>query len=375
MRSIRPLVAVLAMSMILTACGDDAPSTDDTATEAPTSTQTPQPTDSPTQDDTATADSVTLITHDSFNISEDVLAAFEDESGIEVEVLPSGDAGSMLNQVILTADDPQGDVVFGVDNTFLSRALEADIFAPYESPNLAGVPDRYILDDEHRVTPIDFGDVCLNYDKSAFEGSGVPVPERLQDLTTQAYRGQLVVENPATSSPGLAFLLATIETFGQDGWVGFWEDLRANDVLVTDGWEEAYYGAFSGGSGEGDRPLVVSYASSPPAEVIFADPQPDEAPTGVIADSCFRQIEFAGVLAASEKQAAAQQLIDFMLTKQFQEDVPLNMFVFPVLEEAQLPEAFVEHTVVPDDPITMDPQRIGEHREEWIDTWTATVLG
>ncbi len=318
--------------------------------------------------------SLTLITHDSFDLSEGVLASFTEETGIEVELLAGGDAGSMLNQAILTKDSPRGDVLFGVDNTFLSRALDEELFRPYESPGLDRVRPELRVDPEFRVTPVDFGDVCLNYDVAAFADADAPVPTTLADLTDPAYRGQLVVENPATSSPGLAFLLATIEEFGEDGFEAFWRDLRANDVLVSDGWEDAYYGQFSGGAGEGDRPLVVSYASSPPAEVIFADPRPDEAPTGVIPASCFRQIEFAGILATTEHPTEAEQLIDFLLSDTFQEDVPLTMFVFPAVADVALPEEFVTYTTVPDDPYTMDPTRIGEQRETWIEAWTDAVL-
>lgn len=318
---------------------------------------------------------VQLVTHDSFNVSEDVLASFTEETGIEVEILQGGDAGQVVNQAVLSAGNPQGDVLFGVDNTLLSRALDADVFEPHEAEGLDAVDPSLVLDDQHRVTPIDRGDVCLNYDVAAFEESGTPVPETLADLTDEAYAGQLVVENPATSSPGLAFLLATVETFGDD-WTDFWEALVANDVAVASGWEAAYYGEFSGAAGsEGDRPLVVSYASSPPAEVIFAEEELDEAPTGVIEASCFQQIEFAGVLAGTDAPDEARALVDFMLSPTFQADIPLQMFVFPARTDVDLPPEFLEYTVVPEDPVTMDPARIDANREEWIDQWTSIVLG
>jgi thiamine transport system substrate-binding protein len=302
-----------------------------------------------------------------------VLAAFTEETGVPVQVLQAGDAGAMVNQAILTKDNPVADVLFGVDNTFLSRALDAKIFIAYESPRLEVVDTRLLLDPEHRVTPIDFGDVCLNYDKDAF-GQDVPVPETLLDLTDPLYRGMLVVEDPASSSPGLAFLLATIAAFPEDtaySWKDYWSDLRDNEVLVDSGWEAAYYGSFSGGAlSTGDRPLVVSYASSPPVEVIFADPPTDLAPTGVITDGCFRQIEFAGILAGTKAESVARDLIDFMLSTPFQDEIPLNMFVFPASNQATLPAEFIEHTVVPDAPRSIDPILLGERRNEWIQTWT-----
>jgi thiamine transport system substrate-binding protein len=316
---------------------------------------------------------VRLLTHDSFDAETEVLEAFTERTGITIEVIPTGDAGTTVNQAILTRDAPQGDVLFGVDNTFLSRALDAELFVPYRSPRLDAVDPSLVLDPDHRVTPIDLGDVCLNYDIGWFADAGLAPPDDLADLTNEEYRGLLAVQNPATSSPGLAFLLATVERFGEDDYLDFWADLRANDVVVTDGWSEAYYQEFTWAGG-GDRPLVVSYASSPPAEVFFADPPIDEAPTGVIEASCFRQIEFAGILVGTEQEEAAGQVIDFLLSPEFQSQVPLTMFVFPVVDDAELPEVFATHAVIPDAPLEIDPQRIGVGRDDWIDAWTRTVL-
>jgi len=325
-------------------------------------------------------ETVVVVTHDSFAISEDVLLQFEDETGITVEILRSGDAGQMVNQSILSKNNPLGDVLYGVDNTFLSRALDADIFVPYESPALEFVAEDLQLDDQYRVTPIDFGDVCLNYDVAYFADNGLDLPESLADLAESDYADLLVVENPATSSPGLAFMLATIAEFGTEGdytFLEYWDELRENGVLVVDGWSEAYYGEFSApGRDTGTRPLVVSYASSPPVEVYFSDPAPEEAVTGaIVADNmCFRQIEFVGVLDGANNIDGAQQFVDFMLSKTFQEDIPLNMFVFPVLEDAELPEVFVEFVAIPENPAIVDYELIDENREEWIQSWTEVML-
>lgn len=327
----------------------------------------------------AQEETLTVVTYDSFAISDEVLAAFEEQTGITVEIVRLSDAGAMVNQAVLTRDQPLGDVLYGIDNTFLSRGLENDLFEPYESPLLEQVPDAFKLDEEFRVTPVAYGDVCLNYDRAYFAANELAVPETLQDLTLPEYAGLLVVPSPATSSPGLAFLLATIAVFGEEGdytYLDFWADLRANDVLVVDGWTQAYYGAFSAASEDGDRPLVLSYASSPPAEVIFAEEPLDEAPTAaVVADeTCFRQIEFIGVLSGAQNPEAAQQFIDFALDTQFQEDLPLQMFVYPVNENAELPEAFIEYSAVAEVPLTVDYALIEENREDWIRSWTRTVL-
>ncbi|NPV67194.1 MAG: thiamine ABC transporter substrate-binding protein [Anaerolineae bacterium] len=327
---------------------------------------------------------LTLITHDSFSVSEEVLSSFEQEAGIRVRILRAGDTGTMINQAILSRNNPLADVLYGLDNTFLTRALDADLFVPYESPLLKDVAEEFILDSQHRVTPIDYGDVCLNYDKAYFAEHDLLLPASFEDLTKPEYRGLLVVENPATSSPGLAFLLATIGYFGTGNeeeeiqpytYLDFWADLVANDVLVVDSWSDAYYGEFSA-TGDGTRPLVVSYASSPPAEVYFAEEELEDAPTGSITASgmCFRQIEFAGILAGTQRIEAAQRFIDFLLSRPFQEDMPLQMFVFPVNREAELPEVFARYAAIPEEPAYLDSETIAAYREEWIEAWTSVVL-
>jgi len=319
------------------------------------------------------SETVTLVTHDSFALSQSLLDRFTERTGIAVKILAVGDAGQLVNQAVLTADNPLGDVLFGVDNTFLTRALDAGIFERYRSPALAGVPPALRVGAGGRVTPIDYGDVCINYDADWFAKRKLAVPETLADLTKPKYRDLLVVEDPSTSSPGLAFLLATVAEFG-DEWAGYWERLRANGVTVVDGWEQAYSDEFTGGGGSGDKPLVVSYASSPAAAVVFADPPIDESPIGTMTGSCFRQVEYAGVLAGTEHRAAARTLVDFLLSDAVQSDVPLQMFVYPAVAGTALPKVFTENADAVDDPYAMTPARIGAHRDDWIREWTGTVL-
>jgi len=228
------------------------------------------------------------------------------------------------------------------------------------------------------MLPVDYGDVCLNFDKAWFKEHSMEPPSSLQDLTQPQYKGLTVVENPATSSPGLAFLLATVGSFGEGGdydYLDYWQELRANDVLVAGGWEDAYWGSFTYAS-EGDRPIVVSYASSPPVEVYFAEEPFETAPTGVVASdgSCFRQIEFVAILKGTENRDLAEGWIDFMLGTTFQEDIPLKMFVFPANSKAALPEVFARFAEVPEHPVSIDPDAIEANRETWIEAWTRTVL-
>ncbi len=326
-------------------------------------------------DESVTPTEVVLVTHDSFAIPKQVKTAFERESGLKLRILQGGDAGEAVNRALLTKGNPQGDVLFGIDNNLLSRALDEGLFESYEAKGLDQVADRYRLDSSHRVTPIDHGDVCLNIDKQWFASRGLPPPNTLADLTDPRYRKLLVVENPATSTPGLAFLLATVARFGETGWQAYWGRLRANGVLVVDGWEEAYTARFSGAGGsKGTRPIVVSYATSPAAEVIFAKKPPATAPTAVVTNSCFRQIELAGVLAGARNVKGAQALIDFMLSERFQAAVPDSMFVLPVREGTPLPDAFRRYAVSPARPLELPAAAIGRNRDRWIDEWTRTVL-
>lgn len=321
-----------------------------------------------------------LMSHDSFAVSEAVIRQFEAKYNARIEFLKAGDAGEALNKACLSKANPLADVFFGVDNTFLSRAIDCDIFEPYESPLLAAVPDDLQLDPQSRLLPMDFGYVNLNYDRAWFEQQGLALPQTLAELTQPAYRGLLVVPNPATSSPGLAFLLATVAVFGETGdytYLDFWRDLRANDLLVTDGWSEAYFSHFTVGSaGQGDRPLVVSYSTSPAADVFYSEGAKTQPDSGNISPpgETFRQIEFAGVLRGAKQPTLARQFIDFMLELPFQEDIPLQMFVYPANSAATVPELFSQFAPTPSEPAALDPAAIEANRERWIEAWTEAVL-
>ena len=312
-----------------------------------------------------------VMGHDSTVVPDEVLAEFEERYGATVSILLAGDAGSALNRAILAKGNPLADVLYGVDNAFLSRALDEGVFERYEPPAVANIAPELRLDASGHATPIDFGDVCVNYDITWFEEAGLEPPQTLEDLAAPAYVDLLVVENPASSSPGLAFLLATIGRFGDPGYLDYWRELQQNGVRVAPDWETAYFAEFSGGTSAGDRPLVVSYGSSPPFEVIYAE-TPIEAPTtGVMVgdESCFRQIEFAGILAGTPRRELAERWIDFMLETSFQASLPLNMFVFPVIADTPLAPEFERFLSIPDHPAYVEPAAIAEHRERWIRQW------
>ena len=386
----RFLIAMLLLGMLLAACGSQptggAPTSVPLPTSVPDATAALPPTAAPASAEAPTAlapapageqPTLTLMTHDSFNVSEEVLKEFEQQENVKIQMLKSGDAGSALNKAISSKSSPLADVFFGVDNTFLSRALKADIFDAYAAPALASIPDRFKLDSDNTLLPIDYGYVNINYDKDFLAKNQLTPPTKLEDLTKPEWKGKLVVENPASSSPGLAFMLATIAQFGTSGsytWLNYWQDLRKNDVLVSDSWNDAYYTHFSGSSGKGPRPLVVSYATSPAAELVFSETKPAEPPTGNLLAGSFLQVEFAGILKGTQQRALAERLIDFMLSKRFQEDVPLQMFVYPVQPEAAQPDVFKQFAQVPEQPLGLPPEQIDQHREQWLDAWTKVVL-
>jgi thiamine transport system substrate-binding protein len=320
-----------------------------------------------------------VLTHDSFSIRKAIIEDFEKANNIRLRFITGGDAGETLNKAILSKDNPIADVIFGIDNTFAGRALDTGILDPYASPLLDRIPADLRIDSTNRLLPVDFGYVCIIYDIAFFRDKNLDLPQKMEDLITPEYRGLLVVENPATSSPGLAFLLATVSRFGVDGdatWEDYWKALRRNDVLVVNGWSDAYYEEFSAG-GKGRRPIMVSYATDPAADIFFAsDPKPETPRVGTISPEgeSFRQIEFVGILRGAKSVEMARKWVDYMLSVKLQEDIPLQMFVYPANKDAALPDLFQKFAPVPPSPAVLDPVLIGRMRDSWINRWTEIVL-
>ncbi len=335
---------LLAALVVLAACGGSPGGTADPTVPAGDATTVPAD---------ATPGEVTLLAYDSFTPAEGIFDAFEKETGAKVKVVTGGDSGSLISKAILTAGNPEGDVLWGVDNTTLPRAEDARLLDSYE--------------------PVDEGDVCVNYDKQWYASRGITPPASLDDLVKPVYRGQLVVQDPVNSSPGLAFLMAGVAKYG-DGWQQWWAQLKENKVRIAADWTAAYTVDFSGSSGKGKYPLVVSYASSPPAEVLYAATPIDEPPTGVIESTCFRQTEYVGVLRGTGNPGIARALVDYLLDVPFQESMPLSLFVFPVNPQAKLPELFTKFAVRAASPLTLDPAVIAENRDAWLDEWRAIAL-
>ena len=333
------------------------------------------PNDSTTESNNPEQVTLTLLAYDSFTPSPNIFDDFTTQTGINVEVSLGGDAGELVTKAGLTSGNPEADVLWGVDSTMLSRALSKNIFTPYASNNLADLDESARkLVPNNEVTPVDTGDVCINYDVNWFKQRNIAPPLTLRALTSSNYANLLVVPNPVSSSPGLAFMLATIAEFGQDGWDEYWKSLKQNGTLIVSDWTTAYYTEFSGSSGKGDRPIVVSYGSSPPAEMIFASPRPATAPTAVAALTCFRQVEFAGILRGTKHEREAQLLINYLTDIKFQEDLPLTLFVYPANNKAKLPEDFVKYSLRPESPLQLDPDLISSNLLFWLDEFTNIVL-
>lgn len=355
MKRIAIIPSIVTLAFAVSACSSTTP-TANTPTESPAA-------------DSGQPVTVQLLTHDSFALSEEVIESFEETSGIQLELVSGGDAGSMVAGAILAAGAPTADVIFGVDNTLVTRTVDAGVFEPYTSINADALhPELAEQTFGGLVTPIDFGDVCINIDDTWFEAEGIEPPSTLDDLVDPTYRGLLVTEDPGTSSPGLAFLLATVSRY-EDQWPQYWQQLVDNDVAIAGSWSDAYYGTFTFGGG-GDRPIVVSYATSPPAEIVYAEGEPPEKPsTSVMTDGCYRQIEYAGILAGSDQREASQQVIDWLLSPEVQADIPLNMFVYPARADTELPDVFATFAPQPQDaeqlPADYVAANVGELLAEW----------
>jgi thiamine transport system substrate-binding protein len=347
---------VLAVSGCSTIGGDDTDSSSTGTASEPTSTTSGE-----------VGGEVVLVTHESFHLPKKLVAAFERESGIDLVTRAAGDAGTLTAKLSLTKDNPTGDVAFGVDNTFASRPLGEGVFATYE-PTLPTGAGEFALDEgADRLTPIDTASVCVNIDTDWFEKRQVEPPQTLEDLTDPAYEGLFVTPGASTSSPGMAFFLATVAEYGDD-WPSYWEDLLANDAKVVDGWEDAYYGDFTQGGDKGERPIVVSYDSSPAFTV--AD---GRSSTAALLDTCFRQVEYAGVLEGAANPAGAQAVIDWLLTDEVQSALPESMYVFPVSSSATIPDDWATFAIQPTAPLSVSPADIAANREQWLSEWTDVV--
>jgi thiamine transport system substrate-binding protein len=318
------------------------------------------------QEDAKAGSTVVLVTHDSFNLPKKLIRKFEKDTGLELEIRQSGDAGELTSKLVLSQGNPLGDVAFGVDNTFATEALDNDVFAETDIDLPASAEDLRVEGAEDELAPIDQASVCVNIDKAWFADHDRTPPSTLDDLTDPAYEDLFVVPGALTSSPGLAFLLATVAAYGEDGWQDYWADLLDNGAKLTKGWEDAYFVDFTAGSKSGTRPIVLSYDTSPAFTVVKKS---SETTTAALLDTCFRQVEYAGVLENAENPAGARELIEFLLTDEVQSALPDNMYVFPVDDQVPLPADWAKFAEQPTEPYEVSPAEIAEHRKDWQKEW------
>lgn len=352
LRSTTALAGALVLGLAATACGSADESADDGAT-------------TPTE-------VVRLLTYDSFALDSSVAEAFEEETGIRIEVVPAGDSGAMLAGALLSSDSPGADVIFGIDNTTATKATQEGLLEEFTAEGTNDLPDELLAEGPagDMLTPVDTSEVCVNADGEWFTEHDLSPPVDFEDLADERYRDLLVVENPVNSSPGLAFMLGTVEVFGEQGWPGYWESLRDNGVRVAPSWDDAYYNDYTVNGG--NRPLVLSYASSPPAEVVFSEGARTEPVSQVLEETCVTQVEYAGVLAGADHPEAARELVEFMLEPTWQSGLALSNFVYPVTD-VDLPEEFTQWAPRPEDPVVLDAARIEEKREDWLEQWRSVM--
>jgi thiamine transport system substrate-binding protein len=312
---------------------------------------------------------VVLVTHDSFVLPKPLIARFEQQSGYHLVVHAAGDGGTLTNKLVLTQGNPTGDVAFGVDNTFASRALGAGVFAKSDVQLPPGAEQYAVPGDDGRLAPVDNGNVCVNIDTGWFGDHHVAPPRTLDDLVKPAYDGLIAVPGATTSSTGLAFLLGTIGKYG-DGWSSWWTSLVDGGATITDGWTQAYETDFTQGGGDGKDPIVVSYDSSP----AFTVPKGgNTSTTKALLDTCFRQVEYAGVLTGAADPVGAKAFVEFLLSPAVQKALPDAMYVFPVRRGTPLPADWARFAVQPKHPYAVSPAEIAAHRDDWLREWSNVV--
>ncbi|MGN6161541.1 MAG: thiamine ABC transporter substrate-binding protein [Marmoricola sp.] len=346
-RPIILVVAVVAALMAsLSACGSSTPS--------------------------ARSKEVIVEVHDAWSMPQSVLNQFTRQTGYKVKIVTHDGVAQLADTIALNAGSPDGDVVYGLDNSYAGRATGANAIADYTPADQPAVSKKYALPGAaaKQLTATDFGDVCVNADDSWFAAHHLAVPKTFDDLLKPQYKNLLAIPAASSSSTGLAWLVGTISAKGTPGWQSYWKALLANGAKVDAGWTQAYEGDFTAGGGKGTYPLVISYSTSPP----YTIPTGKKVPTtSALLDTCFRQVEYVGVLAGAANQAGAKAFVDFMVGKQIQSALPENMYMDPVNTAVSVPALWKRWAPLSQKPWPMAQSTIATQRDTWVSQWRELV--
>jgi thiamine transport system substrate-binding protein len=305
-----------------------------------------------------------IYAYDSFiswGLAEATMHKFEESNNCTITLIGTGDAGQVLNRLILEKDNPQADIIVGIDNNYLAKALQHDVLVPYKPANINVVPDDLILDPTFHLTPFEYGFIAFVYDSEKIPEP----PTSLQALTDAEWEEKIILEDPRTSSPGAALLLWTIAAFGEEGYLKYWEQLKPSILTVTKGWDTAY-GMFT----TGEAPIVLSYATDPAYHMeVDQSTRYQVAPT---TEGFYRQIEGMGIVKGAKHPELAQKFLEWMLTEEFQQEIPLTQWVFPVNPNVELPKSF-DYAAKADKFLSIEPERIEQHYDEWLKAWTEVM--
>lgn len=324
-----------------------------------------------------------ILTYDIFQgYSNELIEQFVNQTGIQVEVIRTDDAGGILDQMMLTQMAPQADLMLGLDNTYLPTALENCLLIEHNAtPENLTQSSRDFYDGEMAL-PFDEGDVCLNYDEDALLASNISVPTSLWDLTEPEWNGKLAIPSPITSSPGRAFLVATYDYFTdetnaeQGNMSTWWKAIADNGAIFTSGWTESYTTYYTGGYGEytegyiGGAYMTVSYCHSPGVEAFFAENY-THSTSLVLPKSSFHQVEYTGVIHGAAEVDAARLFIQYITSPEVNINMPIYNSMYSVIEGNDLPETngYLYHSDVVNSTSTITNEIIEQYMDEWLIEW------
>lgn len=337
----------------------------------------------PTQDDDGT---LKILTYDIAAFSDDMLTNFTEQTGFAVELVYTDDAGGILEIMLQTQGSPQVDLAVGLDNTYLQTALDFCLLTVNNVDTSNVDPNVMALYDGPKAVPFDQGHVCLNYDESVVDGENLTEPQTLWNLTESQWTDKTVFPSPLTSSPGRAFMVATIDYFENDldpntTAFDWWKAMADNGATFTSGWTEAYEIHYSGGYGAwvdghlGDAAMTVSYCHSPGVEAYYGGNWTSSTSL-VLPRATFHQVEYGGLVNGGGNQEAANAFLTFLLSEDINRNMPENNLMQSVLNNATWPEeeGYRYHTDLPTLNANITTERIGQEMDDWLMAWTnATV--